>query len=628
MSRVGLDPTGTTLPATSYTVPGSNVVYLATTGSDSNNGLTVGAPKATLFGASGAYAAVPAGGTIVVAAGVYEEGEVGGSSLPDRTKACTIQAASGAQVWFDGSIEVTGFTGSGPWTKSGWTYNPGNTSGFTGTGGYAVDNPERDGRPTYYYDQCYIDGVRQQRVTTTSPAAGQFSVVSGTIYLGTNPSGKTVRMSRYRGLAVCSAQINWKGIGFRRYSGGATSSNTNLSFTAGYCTLYYGGSSAGSTIENCAFVDSGMVPVVVSKAGFTIHRNVFLRSGKTHLEMGGTTGGDGLAVTSNIFDRSNLGGFPSEPTAGAVKIVRTDNFVLADNLVTNFPYGHGLWWDMTCTRGVIAYNEINGGPNAKTGILWEISGGGLLPTTGTRTQYKSYIVGNRVLGTYTYVGINLLCADHTKVWGNYVQSAAHACFMIRQDVRPTGLLETAPSSYNYGAVDFLTDAIEFCNNDVGRSTLYGDVIVFNESNGTQAPLADTMISRFSGNWFLPRSSGPNSVQWGIGTNSQRVTYNAVPATAGASALDSRAIFVANGWRNFQQATAPAAVDRAPVPNDVQAIMDAWGPDTPDPEPPPPATAGGYVMTRRVGGQNVPYVLNRYMGGQWREQSIRVHTTAD
>lgn len=64
------------VPATPFPIPLSGVVYLSTTGNDANPGTSSTAPKRTLFGPSGAYAAVPSGGAIVVRGGVYEEGFV------------------------------------------------------------------------------------------------------------------------------------------------------------------------------------------------------------------------------------------------------------------------------------------------------------------------------------------------------------------------------------------------------------------------------------------------------------------------------------------------------------------------------------------------------------------------
>ena len=121
MSRVGLDPTGTTLPDTDYTPP-AGALYVSPDGDDTRSRTTAQnplTPLKTLFGSTGAYSKILAGDTIVMASGVYEEGQVGGTQdLTLRSKACTIQAAPGAQVWFDGSVHLSsGWTGSGPRTS-------------------------------------------------------------------------------------------------------------------------------------------------------------------------------------------------------------------------------------------------------------------------------------------------------------------------------------------------------------------------------------------------------------------------------------------------------------------------------------------------------------------------------
>ena len=636
MSRVGLDPTGTTLPDTDYTPP-AGALYVSPDGDDTRSRTTAQnplTPLKTLFGPTGAYSKLIAGDTVVMASGVYEEGQVGGTSFfTDRTKACTIQAAPGAQVWFDGSVHLSsGWTGSGPvWSYAGWTYNAGNTSGWTND-----DHPgvARANRGVWYFDQCYVNGVRQQRVTTTTPGPGQYSIVGTTIYVAANPATNEIRMSQYRGLAVCSAQINWKGIGFRRYSGGSTPTNTQLGVTSGGSTLYYGGASAGSVIENCAFVDTSFVAVVIAKTDFTLNRNVFLRSGKIHLEVGGTTGGDRLTVSNSIFDRANMGGWPPEPTAGAMKIVKCDQSWIVNNLVTNFPYCYGIWYDIDCTRAVVAFNEVNGGPTSKTGILWEISGGGLLPLTGTRTQHWSYIVGNNVQGSYSYATLCALTCNYTKIWNNTLEGGITCNLMIRQDDRPKA--GATANTYNVGAQSYPSNNMEVCNNNIGRATGVTDAIVFAETRNTSTGVilyptltGDQMISRFSGNWFKPNGgTGPQSVQWGTAGNSERVSYRNIPVTAGPSALDSRQNFVAADpdWKNFQQTTEPLAVDRVPIPADVQAIIDTYGPEAPPPPPPPPPTpTGTYSFTRKEGGEMVPYTLNRFIDGQWKQFGIKVHT---
>lgn len=547
------DKSGNTIPFSNYQVPLTNVVYLSTTGSDSNNGLTSATPKRTIWGNSGAYAAVPTGGTIVVRGGTYEEGFVGDTvNVPIRTKPCKIQAYPGEQPWFDGSTVASGWTKNGSvWTKSGFTFNAGNSSGF-GTS----DKPAT----TFYFDQLFINGAPQKRVAT-APVAGQFSFdpATGVIALGSDPTGKEVRVSRYRGFAVFSAKIDLLGIGIRRYACGATAANKDISATKGYEAVYYGGSSAGTVIEKCAFVDNAMISLSISKAQFTVNQNLFVRAGKSHAQIGGSTGCDGLKFTKNYCYIGNLGNFPAEPTSGGVKIVKMDSGTVTDNVFEDQQNSYLLWFDQTCTRSVIARNTCISTPGrkSKTGILWEISGGGLLPTTGTRKQYWSYIVNNKMLGTYSYAGLTIMDSNWTKIWNNYVEAGDTSCYMIRQDNRPTGLAETAPGTYNYGAVDFLVHDLEFVNNDIGPANTYAQFIAYN-SNGIHLPTADTMFQRIDGNWWKTPSPKPQ-IQWGTtNQDGSRITIT-------QAQLDAR-----TGGKNYSGPTAPTT--RVPIPSDVAAYM--------------------------------------------------------
>lgn len=551
-----LDPTGNTLPVTNYAIP-AGAIFVSPSGNNANPG-TEASPKRTVFGTGGAYAALPAaGGTVVLRGGTYEEGNTSGGNWLTKTKPLTIQAYPGEQPWFDGSTVVAGWQGTGPWTVTGWTFDAGNTSGFSS------DRPAA----TYYFDQLFIDGVAQKRVTGTTPAAGQFSIVGGTIYVGSNPLSKQVRVSRYRGLAIADAKLNMLGVGVRRYANGSPAEGGS---TSGYSAIYFGGNSAGSTIENSVFADHACLALNVAKHEFNIHRNVFVRAGKSHLQAGGTTGADRIRITSNVFSGSNLGGWPAEPTAGAVKVCKADEAYVCDNLIEDAPGVHLLWFDQTCSRAKIARNTVISTPgrDSKSGILWEISGGGVIDGV----QHWAYIVANKIKGSCTYAALSLLGSNFTKVWCNSIEAARDMCVMVRQDNRPTGLAETAPTSYKFGRVDFLVHDIELCNNDIGPSSKYAQLAAWN-SNGVHPPSANTMFSRLSGNWFRDgNSNGASAVMWGeTNQDASRVNYKLIPVTAGAGALDSRSSFVANGWRNFQGGTAAPAV-REPIPADIAALL--------------------------------------------------------
>lgn len=552
-----LDPSGNAIPVTDYAIP-AGAIFVSPSGNNANPG-TEASPKRTVFGAGGAYAALPAaGGTVVLRGGTYEEGNTSGGNWLTKTKPLTIQAYPGEQPWFDGSVVVSGWQGSGPWAVAGWTFDAGNTSGFSS------DRPAQ----TYYFDQLFIDGVAQKRVTGTTPAAGQFSIVGGTIYVGSNPLSKQVRVSRYRGLAIADAKLNLLGVGVRRYANGSPAEGGS---TSGYSAIYFGGNSAGSVIENSVFADHACLALNVAKHEFNINRNVFARAGKSHLQAGGTTGADRIRITTNVFSGSNLGGWPAEPTAGAVKVCKADEPYVCDNLIQDAPGVHLLWFDQTCTRAKIARNTVISTPGreSKSGILWEVSGGGLL----NGVQHWAYIVANKIKGSCTYAGLSLLDASYTKVWCNSVEAARDMCVMVRQDNRPTGLAETAPTSYRYGAVDFLVHHIELCNNDVGPSSRYAQLAAWN-SNGVHPPTANTMFTRLSGNWFANgNTDGASAVMWGESNqDTPRTNYKLVPASAGTGALDSRPRFLLNGWSNYQGGSTPPAHNREPIPSDVAALL--------------------------------------------------------
>lgn len=105
----GSAPVGTT----AYPVP-TGAIFVATTGSDSNPG-TITQPVLTV---KKARQITPAGGTIVLRGGVYNEGFTGTASADvwggaSYAANVTIQSYPNEAVWFDGSIPLTGWTQSG-----------------------------------------------------------------------------------------------------------------------------------------------------------------------------------------------------------------------------------------------------------------------------------------------------------------------------------------------------------------------------------------------------------------------------------------------------------------------------------------------------------------------------------
>src|SRR5690606_12173635 len=141
-----------------YGVPDTGqVLFVDPSGSDGAAG-TIGAPKKTL---AGALSAASTGAVIVLREGSYHE------SL-SVTKAVTIQAYPGEEVWLDGSTQYTSWSGSGPYTATlGPNWSPISTTGFPLTTDPYGNLPE----------QVWIDGVAQKQIADgATPSAGQFSV--------------------------------------------------------------------------------------------------------------------------------------------------------------------------------------------------------------------------------------------------------------------------------------------------------------------------------------------------------------------------------------------------------------------------------------------------------------------
>ncbi|MGZ6979845.1 MAG: hypothetical protein ACXVJW_17180, partial [Acidimicrobiia bacterium] len=184
---------GTNVGTAQYAVP-SGAIIVAPTGSDSAAG-TAAAPMQTL---GGAVARAASGKTIVLRAGTYHESVV----IP-ADKRLTVQAWPGEAVWMDGSSAVAGWVASGNvWRRDAWTikfdasptYTRGAPDSTAANWGFVDPNYPMAAHP----DQIWIDGTPQRQVASLAqvvPGTFFHDEAGSKLYLGTDPTGKSVRAS-------------------------------------------------------------------------------------------------------------------------------------------------------------------------------------------------------------------------------------------------------------------------------------------------------------------------------------------------------------------------------------------------------------------------------------------------
>lgn len=385
--------------AASWALPTSNfAVWDPTNGNDSNAG-TVNAPVKSL---SSALSKITAGGTIVVRGGVhsgttvgYRIASVGGysSSLGyaglGADKQCTIQPYPGEQVTFDGTRDESGSwtAGSGYWSKPisiiidrgptdqygqldnnnqfGWKWVRDSTWRTMMTNaGYTNAEAIETFPLASWNEQVWIDDVQQQQVATLGEVGpGKFYVAgstggtngvlftSSTYYLGTNPTGKSVRVGELcTSLRLGVAGSTLRGIKFRRFCG-STHMNGVVKATVG-----------NSTFEDLVVEDASSTGYSLYQAdGSQFTRCEAIRAGIL-----------GFAYTQSYnltFDRckglyNNNRHYNTSPSSGGMKGTKCRNIVVKDSDFSH-NYTKGLWWDQSCydvrvTNCALDYNEESG----------------------------------------------------------------------------------------------------------------------------------------------------------------------------------------------------------------------------------------------------------------------------
>jgi hypothetical protein len=520
-----------------YGVPDTGqVLFVDPSGSDGAAG-TVGAPKKTL---AGALSAASSGAVIVLREGSYHE------SL-SVTKAVTIQAYPGEEVWLDGSTQYTSWTGSGPYTATlGPNWSPLTTTGYPLTT-YAQGNlPE----------QVWVDGVALRQIADgATPGAGQFSVnrTAHTVTIGTNPSGKEVRVADLNNALTVAAQIRLYGIGVRRYSPLVHEGLSSL--------IYFGGTSQGSVVENCVFQDSYM-------CGVNTARPITLRN-VTIQDCGGSgmqaTTASGLTLERFVIRRCNRSLWRAQPITAGIKVTRTEGLTIRDGIIQDVPDAMGVWLDVSVTRSYVVNVDVDGAtvmsgaPVMQLGLHSELSDGGLY----NGVQHRSWYVNCRVKNVKH--GIKFLDAGYTNIANCKVSDYASVGIYLQQDERRnSGGANLSPS-----VVPWVGRGTGLLNNDIGAGSL--QVIAYHDPpSGTPLLLGWDFFDRVAGNWLRPAPPG-SMFQLGK-ADGARSSYNTLAALAGTpTTVGTRGTKLGT---NYQGTTTPPDSVAVELPEEITTLLGA------------------------------------------------------
>lgn len=517
------------LGTASYSVP-ADAVYVATNGNDSAGTGSQSAPFATL---SRAISAAPAGGTVVLRGGLYNQSVFVGRSV-------TIEAYPGEVVWMDGSIPVRGWTQSGAaWVHSGWTYQFDHSASFsTGSNDGGFVNPAYP--LAAYPDQVFADGAQLQQVGT-APGAGQFAVdyATNTITVGSDPSGVAMRASNLQtALTIGAGNVTLRGFGIRNYA-------TSLPQMG---TVFLGGSVGGDVIQNVVFADNATQALSVDVQNVTVDHVTASGNGMTGIH---ANGADRLVVMNSRFEANNTQHFNPEPAAAAIKVTRLDTVTVADNVITGNFGINAIWTDENVTDFTIVGNQVSNN-NSQYGIIDELSDTGI-------------VAGNSISGTrYGYTAFD---TGDVQVYNNIFSANSVWDIGLSQDDRYQPGKSTAgvnPTS----ACPWVVNNIDVANNDLTRSV--GSFAFYALDKQTNRP-ADSMHITLHGNLFRARTgSGSWPIGWG-GSDDTTVTMYATPRDWEVA----KGLPVLNAYVAGSGVTSPATASSVLVPLPV-AVAAALG----------------------------------------------------
>ncbi|MGY1741291.1 MULTISPECIES: right-handed parallel beta-helix repeat-containing protein [unclassified Blastococcus] len=387
-------------------VPG-DALHVAPSGDDA----AAGGPGDPFRTVARAVEAAPDGATIVLEAGTYHERV----TLPED-RALTLQPAPGAEVWFDGTREVTGWVADGAaWRLDGWTVE------FDSSPTYEQGAPDGTEKgftfvdPAFplaaHPDMVFVDGVPQRQVASRAEVGpGTFAVddARDRLWLGTDPTGRAVRASDLDvALTVLGAGSTVRGLGFRGYATSVPQKGT-VRVTA-----------RGATLEDVVVRDNATQGVFVGGRGQgedVVVRDVTVEgNGLIGLE---SSYADGLLVDGLRAVGNNTERFNAAPVSGGAKLGRARGLTVRDSLFAD-NRGTGLWFDESVYGATVTGNDVLG--NTANGIAYEISSAAVLA--------DNLVAGNG------RTGVKINNAAGVEVWNNTVVGNGERPLWVVQDER-------------------------------------------------------------------------------------------------------------------------------------------------------------------------------------------------
>jgi hypothetical protein len=349
----------------------------------------------------------------------------------------------------------------------------------------------------------FVNGKQLSQVSSAAKVTADsfYYDQSGSLVIGTDPSGKEVRASDLeQALKVVASNVTLQGFGVRRYATPVETRGALLS------------DAATGVLRDLVVSDNATIGMSVNRGGKVIDHVVVERNGL--LGIGSNKGAD-LRLTNSLIRNNNYENFKTEPVAGGVKITSASNAVVKNNEVSGTVDASGLWFDVRSSNTTVVGNDLIN--NGVIQLEFEISTGAIL-ADNTATGGE--------------IGILVFDGENVDIYNNAVGGNSLFGIKVAQDGRwkSEGTSEFSLKSRN----------IAISNNVFGC----GKTFQFYAADFVTKTPADDMKLTITGNLFNKRvsSSDPTMVGWGANDNSSITRYE-TPSSL-ASAKNS-------AWKNAQ-----------------------------------------------------------------------------
>ena len=472
---------------TSYPVP-ADAIHVKVGGNDAT---ATGSTSSPFGSIQRAVNRAKQGQTVVVHEGVYHEyvgvwNDPRWNNYHNRT---TIQAAPGAEVWLDGTKQVTGFSKAGSTWTAPWSehHNFNTVAGFgsrdeTGSLSFVgSQNPLAADAA-----QVFVNGRQLQQVAA-NPGPGQFAMDRSNasakkIVLGEDPAGKDVRASYLHQAIVSNVDdLVVRGIGIRGYA-------TPLNWMG---TVSLNGQRP--VVENVVFDSLPTIGLHIGGGKDAIVRNN--TSVYAGLNGMGAHRADGARFENNYVYGANQQKFNAAPVAAGVKVTQLQNLTFSGNEVVDTANATGVWVDESVINFSITDNVVKG--SGSIGVHAEISA-------------CAIIAGNEITDNRSS-GIEVLGTPHTWIANNYLGNNGangNASISILQDERrqANGGMGIDGRYPNPDPVNtWVTTNVRVVNNVLGapHSNARGQFDVHDRDGQSHA---DAMLAQVEGNVILDRTT--------------------------------------------------------------------------------------------------------------------------